>query len=90
MLFRFPGNTYSQAEAITLVGEDSWYPCSAVKDGQNRGFAVDVVRVAYAAVNIDVKFIVAGRCQCQAQAVFWTGSLTCLTYKAAPENLQLQ
>ncbi|MFZ6731799.1 substrate-binding periplasmic protein [Undibacterium sp. Ji42W] len=51
------GSMHSQAGTITLVGEDSWYPYSAVKDGQNRGFAVDVIKAAYAAVNVDVKFI---------------------------------
>lgn len=54
----------SHAETITLVGEDSWYPYSAIKDGQNRGFAVDVIRAAYAAVNIDVKFIATPYSRC--------------------------
>ncbi len=58
------GSVYSQAESITLIGEDSWYPYSAVKDGQNRGFAVDVIRAAYAAVNIDVKFIATPYSRC--------------------------
>jgi polar amino acid transport system substrate-binding protein len=54
----------SHAETITLVGEDSWYPYSAVKDGQNRGFAVDVIRAAYAAVKIDVKYIATPYSRC--------------------------
>lgn len=51
-------------ETITLVGEDSWYPYSAVKDGQNRGFAVDVIRAAYAAVGIQVRFIATPYSRC--------------------------
>ena len=60
----FLGSACSQAETITIVGEDSWYPYSAVKDGQNRGFAVDVIKAAYAAVNIDVKFIATPYSRC--------------------------
>lgn len=58
------GSTDGKAETITLIGEDSWYPYSALKDGQNRGFAVDVIKAAYAAVNIDVRFIATPYSRC--------------------------
>jgi len=60
----FAGSVYSQGQAITLIGEDSWYPYSAVKEGKNRGFAVDVIKAAYAAVNVDVKFIATPYSRC--------------------------
>ncbi|MFZ6718636.1 substrate-binding periplasmic protein [Undibacterium sp. Ji49W] len=54
----------ARAETITLIGEDNWYPYSAVKDGQNRGFAVDVIQAAYAVSNIQVKFIATPYSRC--------------------------
>lgn len=44
------------AQSITLVGEDDWYPYSALKDGKLRGFAVEVIAAAYAAVDVEVNF----------------------------------
>lgn len=46
----------SFAQSITLVGEDDWYPYSAVKDGKLQGFAVEVIAAAYAAVDVNVGF----------------------------------
>ncbi len=44
------------AQSITLVGEDDWYPYSALKDGKLQGFAVDVIASAYASVDVNVNF----------------------------------
>ena len=54
----------SRAETITLVGEDAWYPYSGVAQGKNRGFAVDVIRAAYAVSKIEVRFIAAPYSRC--------------------------
>ncbi len=45
-----------QAETINLVGEDDWYPYSGLKEGKLRGFAVDLITAAYAAVNLNVEY----------------------------------
>ncbi|MFZ6655350.1 substrate-binding periplasmic protein [Undibacterium sp. TJN19] len=58
------GSGQVSAETITLIGEDNWYPYSAVKDGKNRGFAVDVITAAYAASNIQVRFIATPYSRC--------------------------
>ncbi|MEN9865745.1 MAG: hypothetical protein RL748_1335 [Pseudomonadota bacterium] len=52
------------AQALTLIGEDDWYPYSAVKDGKLRGFAVDLIRAAYAAVDMPVTFKSAPYARC--------------------------
>lgn len=44
------------AETITLGAEDAWYPYSGEVDGQARGFTVDMVRAAFAAVKIEVQY----------------------------------
>lgn len=44
------------AQSITLVGEDDWYPYSALKDGRLQGFAVEVIAAAYASVDVNVSF----------------------------------
>jgi polar amino acid transport system substrate-binding protein len=44
------------AETVTIGAEDSWYPYSGVVNGKPAGFTVDLVRAAFAAENIDVKF----------------------------------
>lgn len=53
-----------QAQTITLVGEDDWYPFSAQKDGKLRGFAVEVIEAAYAAVDVSVNFKSAPYARC--------------------------
>ncbi|MFZ6676193.1 substrate-binding periplasmic protein [Undibacterium sp. Xuan67W] len=52
------------AETINLMGEDDWYPYSAQKNGQLRGFAVDVIEAAYASVNLQVNFVAAPYARC--------------------------
>ncbi len=44
------------AETITIAAEDAWYPFSGMNNGKIEGYSVDVVRAAFAAVKIDVKF----------------------------------
>lgn len=45
-----------EALQLTLAGEDDWYPYTALKDGKLRGFSVDIIESAYAAVNVKVRF----------------------------------
>ena len=45
-----------RAETVTVAGEDGWYPFSGLVKGQGQGMTVDIVRAAYRAVGIDVKF----------------------------------
>ena len=52
------------AQAITLIGEDDWYPYAAFKENQLRGFAVEVIQAAYAAVNVSVSFKTAPYARC--------------------------
>lgn len=59
-----PCQAEGQAHVLTLIGEDDWYPYSAVKDGSLRGFAVDVITAAYAAVEVPVKFRSAPYARC--------------------------
>lgn len=54
------------ADKITLLGEDAWYPYSGNKDGQLKGFAVDVLRAAYQAVNVEVVFVGVPYARCMA------------------------
>lgn len=56
--------TSANAETITLVGEDNWYPYAALKDGKISGFAVDVIEAAYAKVGIKVQFTSAPYSRC--------------------------
>ncbi|GGC70738.1 substrate-binding periplasmic protein [Undibacterium terreum] len=53
-----------RAETITLIGEDDWYPYSALKNGQLQGFAVDVIDAAYASVGVKVQFVAAPYARC--------------------------
>ncbi len=62
------GHAQAQAvKSITLVAEDDWYPYSAQRKGVSEGFVVDVIRSAYAAVGVDVKFKVASFKSCLVQ-----------------------
>lgn len=45
----------AHAETVSLIGEDDWYPYSAKKDGKLQGFAVDIVKAAYAAAGVDLQ-----------------------------------
>lgn len=51
-------------EVVTLGAEDDWAPYSSVVDRQAKGFAVDVVREAYALVGITAKFDVLPYSRC--------------------------
>lgn len=57
-----------RAETITVGAEDDWAPYSSVVDRRAQGFAVDVVREAFAAVNVSVNFEVLPYVRCLAQA----------------------
>ena len=55
-------------ETVTIGAEDDWAPYSSKVKGEARGFAVDLVREAYAAVGVDVKFVVLPYVRCMAMA----------------------
>jgi len=56
------------ADTITIGAEDDWAPYSSVVEHAAQGFAVDVVREAFAAVNVTVNFDVLPYVRCLAQA----------------------
>lgn len=56
------------AETVMIGAEDDWAPYSSKLDGEARGFAVDVVREAFAAVGVEVKFSVMPYVRCMAMA----------------------
>lgn len=58
----------ASAETITVGAEDDFAPYSSVVDGKAKGFAVDVVRAAYAAVGVTVNFEVLPYVRCLDQA----------------------
>jgi len=60
------------AQTITLTAEDDWFPFTALRNGQVEGFSVDVIRAAYAAVGVDVKFNAMPFNRCLAQVEFGT------------------
>jgi polar amino acid transport system substrate-binding protein len=43
------------ANPVVLVAEDDWYPYAARQDGKAVGMAVDIVRAAFAAVDVPVE-----------------------------------
>lgn len=52
-------------EKISLVAEDDWYPYSArAENGRPHGFAVDVIKLAYDAVDADVEYKVMPFARC--------------------------
>ena len=51
---------------ITIGAEDDWAPYSSGRQGRAEGFAVDVVREAYALVGVTVKFQVLPYSRCMA------------------------
>jgi len=57
----------SAGKAITLVAEDDWYPYSSQRNGTSEGFVVDLIRAAYAAVDVDVRFKIASFKSCLKQ-----------------------
>lgn len=56
------------ADTITVGAEDDWAPYSSVVERRAQGFAVDVVRESFAAVNVTVHFEVLPYVRCLAQA----------------------
>lgn len=58
----------ASAETITVGAEDDWAPYSSVVNGKAQGFAVDVVREAFAAVGVTVEFEVLPYARCLAKA----------------------
>jgi len=60
--------TSARAETIAVGAEDDWAPYSSVVDGKAKGFAVDVVRAAFAAVGVNVEFEVLPYARCLAKA----------------------
>lgn len=47
----------THAQTVTIGAEDAWYPYSAVVDNEARGFTVDLVRAAFAAVGVQANFV---------------------------------
>jgi polar amino acid transport system substrate-binding protein len=56
--------TSAQAETITLVSEDNWYPYAALRNGKVSGFTVDIIEAAYAKSGITVEFVSAPYSRC--------------------------
>ena len=44
------------ARTFTLIAENDWFPLTAQRNGGVEGMAVDIVRAAYAAVDVQVNF----------------------------------
>lgn len=59
---------WAGAETIKVGAEDDWAPYSSMVDGKAQGFAVDVVRESFAAVDITVNFEVLPYVRCLAKA----------------------
>lgn len=55
------------APSVTIGAEDDWAPYSSAPNGQARGFAVDVVREAYALAGVTVKFKALPYSRCMAE-----------------------
>lgn len=51
-------------ERVRIGAEDDWRPFSYVANGQPKGFAVDVVRAAWAAVGIEVELVALPYARC--------------------------
>ncbi|RFP15736.1 MULTISPECIES: ABC transporter substrate-binding protein [unclassified Duganella] len=58
------GLASASAETITLGAEDDWAPYSSAVERSARGFAVDVIREAFAAVGVTVNFEVLPYARC--------------------------
>ncbi len=55
---------FAQAETVTVVGEDDWYPYCADRGGKPEGLAADIVREAFKAAGVDVVFKVMPYARC--------------------------
>ncbi len=58
----------AQAETVELGAEDDWYPYSGVRNGQAAGFAEDLIKAAFGAVHVEVKFDSMPYARCMAMA----------------------
>jgi len=52
------------AEKVTIVAENDWYPYCAERGGQPEGLAVDIVRAAFKAADVEVTFKVFPYAKC--------------------------
>lgn len=68
-ILAFACTQIGRAETIRIGAENDWYPYSAVKDGVPTGFAVDLVRAAFAAVDINVELIALPYARCMKLAL---------------------
>jgi len=57
----------THAQTIKLGAEDDWYPYSGVRDGQPAGFAEDLIKEAFKAEGIEVKFYSLPYARCMAE-----------------------
>jgi polar amino acid transport system substrate-binding protein len=55
------------AETVVIGAEDDWFPYSGVVDGVAQGMTHDIVRAAFAAVGIEVRFEVLPYARCMAE-----------------------
>ena len=56
------------SEVITLGAEDAWYPYSGIVDKEARGFTVDLVEAAFAAVGVKTRFVPLPYARCTQEA----------------------
>jgi polar amino acid transport system substrate-binding protein len=56
----------AQPEVVTVGAEDDWFPYSGLVNGEVQGITLDVVRAAFAATGITVKFEVMPYARCMA------------------------
>ncbi len=64
--------TGAAAQTVTIGVEDDWAPYSSIMNGQTRGFAADLVRESFAAVDVEVKFVALPYVRCMAMAKLGT------------------
>ena len=60
------------AQTVSIGVEDDWAPYSSIMNGQTRGFAADLVRESFAAVDVEVKFVALPYVRCMAMAKLGT------------------
>ncbi|WP_460533094.1 substrate-binding periplasmic protein [Chitinimonas naiadis] len=53
---------------VTIGAEDDWFPYSGVVDGRLQGITIDLVRAAYQAAGIDVRYQIMPYARCMALA----------------------
>ncbi|QDQ26120.1 transporter substrate-binding domain-containing protein [Chitinimonas arctica] len=60
--------TQAWADTVTIGAEDDWAPYCAKVGNEAKGFAVDIVREAFKAAGVDVKFAVVPYARCMSEA----------------------